>query len=441
MIETWKKWEGQVVNGRFHLSEYLGGSDHSAVFVTERGEPRGRKVAIKLIWPDPRNAQLQLSRWEQAAKLSHPHLIQLFEMGRCELSGSRLLYVVMEYAEEDLSQILPHRSLTPAESAEMLPSILDALAYLHAKGFVHGHIKPANIMAVSDQLKISSDGILPIHDPLGGLSKSSPYDAPEIATGGISPAVDVWSLGMTLVEALTQLVPLWKGSESEEAILPEALAAPFLEIARHCLVAAPQGRYTVGQITARLKVVSPASRKITSVPVQEPPAKRRYKVAMIIAGIAVLVMLAGPRLLNRRPAGPALSPPAAGDDQQTSSTTVPFSAPLVPAEAAKASAAGLAKGAVAHQVLPNVPQSARDTIQGTVRVRVKVAVDPSGNVTDATFDSPGPSKYFARLAMQAARDWKFTPPQVDGHNVASEWILRFGFGSTATEVFPAQTAP
>jgi outer membrane biosynthesis protein TonB len=70
-----------------------------------------------------------------------------------------------------------------------------------------------------------------------------------------------------------------------------------------------------------------------------------------------------------------------------------------------------------------------------------VAVDPSGSVTGATLDSPGPSKYFADLALQAARHWKFRRTKIDGQNVASEWILRFQFESTATKVLPVQTAP
>ena len=99
---------------------------------------------------------------------------------------------------------------------------------------------------------------------------------------------------------------------------------------------------------------------------------------------------------------------------------------------------GIISGSVLHQVLPNVSQTARNTIQGKVRVRVKLTVDESGNVTEASFLSPGPSKYFARLAMQASRDWKFTPPQMSGQPIPSEWGLKFAFGRTTTEVYPAQ---
>src|SRR5271169_2465276 len=130
MSEAWKQWEGQTVNGKFRLRQYLGGSDHSAVFLTELGEQEPQRAAIKLIPAHPENAELQLSRWDLAAKLSHPHLMRLFQMGRCQLAKVGLLYVVMEYAEENLSQILPQRPLTPAESREMLAAVLEGLAYV-----------------------------------------------------------------------------------------------------------------------------------------------------------------------------------------------------------------------------------------------------------------------------------------------------------------------
>jgi TonB family protein len=74
-------------------------------------------------------------------------------------------------------------------------------------------------------------------------------------------------------------------------------------------------------------------------------------------------------------------------------------------------------------------------------VSIRVTVDPSGNVSNATFDSPGASKYFANLALQAAQHWKFKPAQVDGQAVSSVWILQFKFTQTATEVTPVEASP
>jgi hypothetical protein len=124
MTETWKEWQGQVVDSQFCLLQYLASSEHSAVFLTNYGDPKPQNAAIKLVHEDPASAEFQLTRWELAAKLTHPNLIRLFQFGRCRLNNVGLLYVVMEYAEDDLSHVLPHRPLTEAEAREMLEMLL-----------------------------------------------------------------------------------------------------------------------------------------------------------------------------------------------------------------------------------------------------------------------------------------------------------------------------
>jgi len=466
MTGDWKQWEGQVVNGEFHLRRYLGGSEHSAVFLTEHAERALQKAAIKLIPTDPENAEAQLSRWRLAAKLTHPHLIRLFQMGRCQLSNMGMLYVVMEYAEEDLSQILPHRPLTPAEARDMLEPTLDALAYVHGKGFVHDHMKPANIMALDDQVKISSDGLCRMDESSGGLGKPSAYDPPETVGGGISPAGDVWSLGITLVEALTQRLLVWEGAERGDPVLPETMPAPFLDVARHCLRRDPQLRWTVANITARLQQNSPVLQEQTTAKPQARSANWRYVVSTVAVALALAAILGGSRLLNRRqqaqrtpsiaseqprvqpklkkrPVTPETGEPTqrTSDKKQGSSGTAPLAASLRPEAGTKTPISGLVQGEAFDQVLPDVSQKARDTIRGKVKVSVRVRVDPSGSVQEAMFDSPGPSKYFADLALQAARRWSFWPAKVDGRNVSSEWILRFEFERTAIKVLPVEAAP
>ena len=438
MSEAWERWEGQAINGEFHLRQYLGGSDHSAVFLTELGGQEPQRVAIKLIPAHPENAELQLSIWQLAAKLSHPHLMRLFQMGRCQLAERDLLYVVMEYAEETLSQVLGQRPLTPAESEDMLASVLDALAYVHGKDFVHGHMKPANIMAVDDQLKISSDGLWVGKSSC--LGKPSAYDPPETESGEISPATDAWSLGMTVVEALTQHLPVWDRAGHAEPALSKPLPAPFLEIARHCLRRDPKHRWTVADIMARLHSTSAVPGTQTAARPQRRWVKWRYVVPAVAFGLAVAAMLVAPRLVKRHPQAHSTvveqsriqREPVRGPE--TSETGQPEAVP-------KTLTDGLVRGTVVKRVLPDVPQSARDTIQGTVRVGVRVAVDPSGNVVKATFDSPGPSRYFADLALQAARRWKFVPAKVEGRNISSDWILRFEFERTETKVLPERATP
>ena len=147
----------------------------------------------------------------------------------------RFAYFVTEYADEVLAQILAERALTPPEAREMLDPVIDALSYLHGKGFVHGDIKPTNIMVVSDQLKLSGDRIHGVGEQEQSVEGLKIYDAPEFATGKITTAADVWSLGVTLVESLTQHLPVWERSSNVDPILAESIPQPFSTIARECL--------------------------------------------------------------------------------------------------------------------------------------------------------------------------------------------------------------
>ncbi len=458
MSETWKRWEGQIVNGEFPLLRYLGGANHSAVFLTERRAGTLQKAAIKLILADPKGSESQLRRWEQSAKLVHPHLIRLFETGRCELEGTLLLYVVIEAAEEDLSQILPERPLSPAEVREMLPPVLDALAHIHGKGMVHGRLRPSNILAAGDQVKVSGDTLRAAGELVTSLSGMDGYDPPEAPSGKLTPAADVWSLAITLVQALTQQRPVWDPAKPTRLSLPQGVPEPFLEIARRCLQVDPQQRWTVTEIAARLQPPQPVPAKpAPGSAIREGKKKLgqwRFVLALTAAAVVALIVMSRNKTRSSPP--PVRSVEVQPQEAGPSSSALPELSPAPrepkpsPATRAKTppsagsdglSQSGAVKGAVLQQVMPRVSPSARDTIEGKIRVRVRVEVDPSGNVTEAALVSPGPSQYFARLAIEASRGWKFTPPQARGQAVASEWVLRFGFRRTDTEVVPTQTSP
>jgi TonB family protein len=436
--EVWKTWEGRVIDGKFPLRQWLAGSDHSAVFLSERpGEPP-QKVALKLIPADAGDADRQLVRWRTAAQLSHPHLIRIYETGRY---GLKLLYVVTEYAEEDLAQILPQRPLAPAEVRDMLPPLLHALSYLHRKGFVHGRIKPSNVLAVGDQLKLSADQIASSSEPNDRRRRRDVYDAPETAAGIVSPAGDLWALGATLVAALTQNVPLAAEDALGDPVLNATIPEPFRGIARECLHLDPERRCSIADIAARLQ---PAARSVPAEHEAPPPPRSSGKRGPIAAGLLVVALLVGFVVFySRGKSGPARSD--ATPDQptpQTAPLTTPTSAPApAPAAAVREPAeppkkAVASEGGVIHRVLPDVAQSARNTIQGTIKVGVRVEVDPSGKVTAAKLASPGPSRYFANLALKAAQRWEFSPPAADGQPAASEWLLRFRFRRSSTEVEP-----
>jgi protein TonB len=120
------------------------------------------------------------------------------------------------------------------------------------------------------------------------------------------------------------------------------------------------------------------------------------------------------------------------DERQTPKATAP--APMPSTAPTNAPPPAGEHGRVLQQVEPAVSRSARSTISGTIRIRVRAEVDAAGNVERTTFITEGPSKYFARQAMQAAQQWKFAPAQANGQAVPSAWILHFGFKRSGIEI-------
>jgi TonB family protein len=424
-------WVGRVVDERFTLLQWLGGSAWGDVFLTELPGPPGHKAAIKLIPAEATGAEARVAGWAATTALSHPHLMQLFHTGRCQINTIRLLYAVMEYAEEDLSQIIPGRPLTDSEAREMLVPVLGVLSYLHEKGFVHGHLKPSNVMVVDNQVKISGDSIHIAGEPGRQFPAPAVYDAPEVVTGRVSPAADVWSLGVTLCEALAQHPPVWDRSTAAQPIVARSVPQPFADIAQECLRIEPTRRCTLSDIKARLELVAP---------VPGPTSKtngtviaKRGRLALGVAALILLAAVATVTLRSRTSSSPTM------EEQYPAPST--SRTPQASTQETQTAKGGTVKGAIAERVLPRVAPSARQTIQGKIRVIVRVQVDPNGGVSNARLDSPGPSKYFANLALQAAQRWKFKPAQVDGHAIASTWILRFRFGRTTTEVSPFEATP
>lgn len=474
----WKQWEGHVVDGKFHLHQYVGGSAHSAVFLTEYGAAATRRAAIKLVPADSGKANAWLLRRELAARLSHPGLLPILAFGDCQLAGTDLVYAVMDLAEEDLSQVIPVRPLDAAEVGEILDTVVETLGYLHAEGFVHGSLTPANILAVGDWIKLASDGLLRMGEPVDDLWAPAANGAPE-GRSGMTPAGDVWLVGMLLVEALTQRPAEWDGNPATDPAVPERLPAPFFDIARRSLRADPRQRCSMEDIVRILHPSAMAPRPGTAIaakPVAKPAASKtagwgQYLLAAAAAGVLLAVVVFTGALLTGahvlRPAPAAAAPPqvtvaaapavveekptpfAATPAPQQAAASVavrPDAAPAstrqaeAPAPAAIDSAAKPAPDDVVDRVTPEVPREILATIRGLVKVSVRVRVDQSGSVVDAELDSAAESKYFNRVALDAARRWKFKPAASPENSAQSARLLRFECRTDACQAFalPAQ---
>jgi len=364
-----KQWEGRVIEGRFHLRQYLGGSPHSAVFGTEFGEEAPRKAAIKLVAADSGKADAWVLRRELAARLSHPGLLSILQFGTCRIDDAVFAYAVMEPSDEDLSQVIPTRPLTAVEARELLLAVAEILAYVHAEGFVHGRLTPANLMAAGDRIKISSDGLLRAGESSGDLWAPDANDPPE-SRAGVTPAGDVWWLGMTLVEALTQRAPAWDRTRGEDPAVPETLGEPFRGIARRCLRPDPRLRCSLAEVSLALQPNRPApparSRVVRAVPAAKPAApaagkKRKYLLpvaASVLAGVvATGAILTGLRLMSPSPGTGSHPPePAAAQGKPGTAPAAPMAGEVAPGGGAAAGAGSPAP--IAGEAAPSGGQAA-----------------------------------------------------------------------------------
>lgn len=474
-------WIGRLVDGRFPLREFLGGSDASAVFLTELPGDGPQKAAIKIVPAEGDEADKRLGAWALARAFSHPNLMRVIHSGSCILEGTRSVYVVTECADEVLSEIIPARPLSPDETRQMLAPVLDVLGWLHGSGFVHGHIKPSNIFVVGDEIKLSADGLLAAGATRPSSGPLTIYDAPEIRTSPLAPAVDVWSLGITLVETLTQQQPSWDRTTNTEPVVPAALPQPFADIARGCLRPIPTYRMPLSEAVNRLeasctpKVDEPKPREPVPEPATPEPLRahtrtfepeeerKRVGVIPIVAVLTVVLVIiavfyfrgsgkstptsaqAPPAATSAPKAQPDAPPPQADakPSPQTAAPATTHPAPAQPSEplAGSGPAGSGPAGSVTQRVMPQVLASAQSTIHGTVKLAVRVTVDPSGKVTDASLASPGPSRYFDRVALEASRNWQFSPPRSAGQPAPSTWVLHYQFRRDSIDCTPQQVAP
>jgi TonB family protein len=289
-------------------------------------------------------------------------------------------------------------------------------------------------------VRLSTDSIRAAAEPELSQRAKTVYDAPESERGPASTASDVWSLGITLVETLTQRAPAWDRKLSTAPVLPN-LPEPFAEVARRCLQIDPQRRWSVREIAARLEPQSPKIENATppaaAIVAGKKPSRLWYAAPLAAVALGVAIW-GGARLLSSNAPGTPAS-------EQHEAAASPAN-PSQPGQAAKQSAEGSEAAAdsgpqtppsdshtsgVIHRVLPEISLGARRTIRGTIRVDVKVDVDPAGNVTHARLKSGGKNGYFARRAREASEGWKFAPTAAGTQRA---WILRYGFSRKKTEI-------
>jgi TolB-like protein/tetratricopeptide (TPR) repeat protein len=212
--------------GRFELRQELGRGAFGVVFEALDGE-LGRQVAFKILKPgrDDLGAEQLRREAEIVARLTHPNLVTLHDVGRCEHGP----YLVLERLRgTTLARRLEAGPLAPTEALRISTQVARGLAHAHASGVVHRDLKPSNVFLCTDGLvKVLDFGLAHAFGRRRLEGGSPDYMAPEQWRGAPEDErTDVFALGVVLYRALTGQRPFPKGREAVTGNEP----APSLEI-------------------------------------------------------------------------------------------------------------------------------------------------------------------------------------------------------------------
>jgi WD40 repeat protein len=187
-----------------------------------------RRVALKMILAGPHADPAELARFqaeaEAVARLAHPNIVQVYEVGVHRQEP----YIALELVSGgSLADRLRGAPQSPPSAAELVETLARAMHAAHQKGVVHRDLKPANVLLTADGTpKITDFGLAKKLDDVAGPTRTGvvlgtpSYMAPEQAEGtkAIGPAADVYALGAILYEMLTGRPP-FKGPTPLETVL------------------------------------------------------------------------------------------------------------------------------------------------------------------------------------------------------------------------------
>jgi serine/threonine-protein kinase len=207
---------GELIADRYELEELVGTGGMSTVFRAHDRQLE-RRVAIKILHEhyaaDPEYLERFRREARAVARLSHPNIVTVIDRGD---DGGRQ-YIVFEHVEgENLKELVVRSGRLPVRRAlELALDVADGLAFAHDHGLVHRDVKPQNVLLSREgEVKVTDFGIArSLHmdhgvTQTGTVLGTGEYLAPEQASGKpVSPATDVYSLGVVLWELLAGDVP------------------------------------------------------------------------------------------------------------------------------------------------------------------------------------------------------------------------------------------
>jgi serine/threonine protein kinase len=249
--------------------EILGICGHGGMGVVYRARQLGanRLVALKMIRAVEHASPTERLRFqietEAVARLQHPNIVQLYEVG--EVRGQP--FFSLEFCDgSTLTEQLQKQRPTPRESAQLIETLARAMHYAHLRGVVHRDLKPGNVLLAGAErvAKITDFGLAKRIDAeardlsqSGAIMGTAAYMAPEQAAGKVrdtGPAADVYALGALLYECLTGRPPFDGPKQvvlvsvlSDEPVPPSRLEAKVPRdvetICLKCLRKQPEQRY------------------------------------------------------------------------------------------------------------------------------------------------------------------------------------------------------
>src|SRR6204780_1826662 len=218
--------------GRYEVRQILGQGGIGLVY---RAHDTGVRpeIAVKTLLdlPDPASLQLFYKEWDVLASMSHPNIVEIFDIGEFEEDGKNKPYFVMPLLPGTTLDTFIRKSshrLTVERTVEIISQTCRGLQAAHERGLVHRDLKPSNIFVMEDDsVKIIDFGVAHMADAHTTRAQKGTllYMSPEqIELKALSPASDVFSLGVVCYEAMAGRNPFQRARADEvvEAILNQS---------------------------------------------------------------------------------------------------------------------------------------------------------------------------------------------------------------------------
>jgi len=234
----WASLSGSTLDAVCELKEVVEVRDGAARFRVRILGSGGRQGTGYFLRLPAKEAEDQLDIWRTLREIQHPNLNRPLSVGRRQVGDAETVYMVLAEADEKLSAVVPERPLEWEEAAEVLQSLERGLAHLHACGLIHGSVSPETVQAVGYTIQLDTGSVRRLGSkPRIEWSKPQ-YIAPESKGVNSTKAADVWCLGATLFELITQEKYGTAGAELEKGL-------PIGGVIARCLEKNPATRCTL----------------------------------------------------------------------------------------------------------------------------------------------------------------------------------------------------